>query len=177
MTEPIARRSWTRPIWLVALLALAVGGAVFGIRWHTRRNEWTYGDPLPLPKANEVTSVEIRKWDKLEWRPLGSDDARRLLEALAQNREAVPPDARTCCIPINVAYEVRLRTTAGPYVVLGLSGSCWQILGSESSSNGSAGFVDDYGDGATWSLDIGTRGTAQRIVKEQFPSDSPDPGQ
>ncbi len=139
--------------------------------------DWTYGDPLALPNQSEVTKIEVRRWGGEDWKELPAESSARLLDALAHNREYLPPKDLRCFLPVPPAIEFRLRKRTGTPLRISMSAWCYQIL-NRAAEEPDGTIPGDYAKGwgfQTWVLDDRARGTATVEIAGVLPDASEPP--
>lgn len=158
---------------LTAVLAVLL--AALGILWMWRprsgTGEWTYGAPLQLPGHGEVTKIEVRPWTQEDWKELPADSATRLLDALASNREYLPPKGIQCAIPVVPDIELRLQSPRGTRLRIAMSWWSSQILATAVES-GDGSVPDRYAwgsGGRSYVLDEQARGAAMTEIAAVLP--------
>lgn len=175
-------RKRVNPLLLGLTLALLGLLAVIGLESHwlnrIHPSEWTYGDPLAFPGQAEVTRVEVRRWREEDWKELSAESSARFLDALAHNREYLPPKGLQCSIPVRPAIELRLHKRTGPPLRISMSGWCYQIL-DLAAEELDGGVPEWYARGSgfrTWVLEDQARGVATVEIAGVLPnaSDPPD---
>lgn len=160
-------------IGLTAVLTVLL--AAIGTMWTWRRwsepGEWTYGAPLQLPGSADVTKIEVRPWNQDEWKELPAESMPRLLDALAHNREYVPPKGLRCSIPAIPVIELRLWGQRGTRLRVTVSGWCYQILDTAVEA-GDGSVPERYARGSggrSYALDDGARGAAMMEIAAVLP--------
>lgn len=160
-------------IGLTAVLAVLL--AVIGTMWMWRRRsepgEWTYGAPLHLPGFADVTKIEVRQWNQGNWKELPAESIPRLLDALAHNRECVPPKGLQCRLPVIPVIELRIQSPRGERMRMTVSGWCYQILDTAVEA-GDGSVPERYARGSggrSYALDDGARGAAMMEIAAVLP--------
>lgn len=114
---------------VVLVLFLAGIGIWQGFEIWRAWGKWTLGDPLSIPSQDQVTKVEIRRWNETNWIEVPLPASKRLLDALAKNNEMVWPKhgGPTCYLPVPAEFEIRIHTRSRLPMRLALSGGCYGI--------------------------------------------------
>lgn len=137
--------------------------------------KWTLGDPLSIPSQDQVTKVEIRRWNETNWIEVPLPASKRLLDALAKNNELIWPKhgGPTCYLPVRAEFEIRVHTRSGLPMRLALSGGCYGI--EAAATEGPEGRVPEHysrgWDWKTWTI----RDDAQRVIFAEISAALPAP--